>query len=130
MEWIVTLALDPAKKEQEVKKERKQLYKYAIHHQRFDWVEALAQLQFQRAMLYMRDVRQARKEFSKNLRLGRKAETLAVINKYGIGFTTEEGATGLMLALHHGQNGLATELMKMNAAIADTDKSNARALII
>ncbi len=122
LEEIIKLALDPAKKEAEVKKQRKQLYEYAVNHQRYDWIDALAALQFQRAMLYMREIRGARKEFAKNLRLGRKMETLAVIKKYGIGFTTEEGATGLMLALHHGQNELATELLKMSASVTHKDE--------
>jgi len=123
LEIILKLALDPAKKEHEVKKERKQLFQYAFHHQRFDWIEQLAQLQFQRAMLLMREVRQHRKDFGKNIRLGRKQDVLATIEKYGISFTAEEGATALMLALHHGQHELATELLKRNASIRQTDQN-------
>ena len=120
---ILQLALDPAKKEQEVKKERKQLFQYAVNHQRFDWIEQLAKLQFQRAVLHMKEVRQHRKEFAKNIRLSRHQEALATINKYGIGFTSDEGATGLMLALHHGQHELVTELLKRNASIRQTDQN-------
>jgi len=123
LEIILKLALDPAKREHEVKKERKQLFQYAFHHQRFDWIEQLAQLQFQRAMLLMREVRQHRKDFGKNIRLGRRQDVLATIEKYGISFTAEEGATGLMLALHHGQHELATELLKRNASIRQTDQN-------
>ena len=122
LEIILKLALDPAKKEHEVKKERKQLFQYAIHHQRFDWIEQLAQLQFQRAMLLMREVRQHRKDFAKNIRLGRRQDVLSTIDKYGISFTAEEGSTALMLALHHGQHELAMALLKRNASIRQTDQ--------
>lgn len=128
LEHIKEHALDPAKKEQEVKKERKQLYEYAKHHQRYDWVEQLAHLQFQRAMLYMREVRQHRKEFAKNIRLGRKPEVLTTVKKYGTGFTTDEGATALMLALHHGQAALATDLLKMGIPVAKTDNNGSMAI--
>ncbi len=122
LEIILKLALDPAKKEHEVKKERKQLFQYAIHHQRFDWIEQLAQLQFQRAMLLIREVRQHRKDFAKNIRLGRRQDVLSTIDKYGISFTAEEGSTALMLALHHGQHELAMALLKRNASIRQTDQ--------
>lgn len=122
LEIILKLALDPSKKEHEVKKERKQLFQYAIHHQRFDWIEQLAQLQFQRAMLLMREVRQHRKDFAKNIRLGRRQDVLSTIDKYGISFTAEEGSTALMLALHHGQHELAMALLKRNASIRQTDQ--------
>ncbi|MEJ7766839.1 MAG: UvrD-helicase domain-containing protein [Chitinophagaceae bacterium] len=123
LEIILQAALDPAKKEHEVKKERKQLFQYAIHHARFDWIEKLAQLQFQRAVLYMKEVRLHRKEFTKNLRLGRIQDVLSTINTYGIGFTSEEGGSSLMLALHHGQHQLVTELLKRHASIRQMDSN-------
>lgn len=122
LEAILPLALDPAKKEQEVKRERKQLFQYALHHARFDWIEQLARLQFQRAVLYMQEIRQHRKEFSKNIRLGRLQEVFAIINKYGAGFTSDEGATALMLALHHGQHELASELLRRSVSLRQTDR--------
>ncbi|CAN5795730.1 ankyrin repeat domain-containing protein [soil metagenome] len=128
LEAIVALALDPSKKEADVKKERKHLFEYAINHQRYDWVEQLASLQFQRAMLYMREIRQHRKEFVKNIRLGRKPEVMTIIKKYGIGFTTDEGANTLMLALHHGQAALASELLKLQAPVSKTDLNGWMAL--
>lgn len=118
---ILQLALDPAKKEHEVKKERKQLFQYGINHQRFDWIEQLAKLQFQRAVLLMKEVRQHRKEFAKNIRLGRRQDVLATVKRYGIEFVTDEGSTALMLAVHHGQSELASELLKQNASIRHTD---------
>ncbi|MEJ7740689.1 MAG: UvrD-helicase domain-containing protein [Chitinophagaceae bacterium] len=121
LEVMSKLALDPAKKEEEVKKERKQLFQYAIHHQRLDWIDQLAILQFQRAILYMKEVRLHRREFVKNIRMGRRQDVLSTINKYNIGFTSEEGATAIMLALHYDQPELATELLKRNASIRQND---------
>jgi hypothetical protein len=70
----------------------------------------------------MKEVRQHRKDFAKNIRLGRVQEALFTIKKYGIRFTTDEGATGLMMALHHGQHAIATELLKMNVSVRHTDR--------
>jgi hypothetical protein len=128
LEGIQLLALDPAKKEHEVKKERKKLFQYALHHQRFEWIDQLAKLQFQRAVLYMKEVRQKRKEFAKDIKASRVRETLNTISKYGIGFSTEEGASALMLALHHGQEGLAAELLRQSAPIRQTDHNGFMAI--
>ncbi len=122
LERIKTLALDSAKKEEEVKKERKQLFEYATNHQRYDWIEELANLKLQRAMLYMRELRVHRKEFAKNIRLGQKQGVLAVINKYGINFTTDEGINALMLSLNHGQIALSLELLKLNIPLKAVDQ--------
>ena len=122
LERIKTLALDSAKKEEEVKKERKQLFEYATNHQRYDWIEELANLKLQRAMLYMRELRVHRKEFAKNIRLGQKQGVLAVINKYGINFTTDEGTNALMLSLNHGQIALSLELLKLNIPLKAVDQ--------
>lgn len=98
------LALDPSKKEHEVKKERKYLFQYASKNLRLDWINELALLGFQRAVLFMKGVRQDRKEYDKNIRLGRKAEVRRLTDKYGIDFqATDDGVTGLMLALQYGQ---------------------------
>ena len=121
LEQICLLALDATKKEAEVKKERKQLFEYATHHQRYDWIEQLAGFQFQRAMLFMRELRQHRKEFAKNIRLGYKQSVVATINKYGINFTSDDGANALMLALNHGQHSLAQDLLNMNIPIRTAD---------
>jgi hypothetical protein len=122
LEVIKSPALDPAKKEAEVKKERKQLFQYAVNHRRYDWVETLAQLQFQRAMLYMKELRADRKEYEKHLRLGNKSRIGSIVQKYGVDFTTGEGATGLMHALYHAQAGVATDLLKQGASLVHTDK--------
>jgi UvrD-like helicase family protein len=116
LEQVKVLALDPAKKENEVKRERKLLYNYAVNNNRLDWVEQLANLQFQRAMLYMKEIRQVRKEYAKNCRLGRVQDILPVVKKYGPDFRIEEdAATGLMLALHYNQPGVAAKLLEMKA---------------
>jgi hypothetical protein len=116
LEQVKTLALDPLKKEHEVKRERKLLYNYAVNNNRLDWVEQLAVLQFQRAMLYMKEVRQTRKEYAKNCRLGRVSEIIGAVKKYGPDLRTDEdGATGLMLALHNNQPMVAAKLLELKA---------------
>ena len=128
LETIKALALNPEKKEAEVKKERKQLFQYAINHRRYDWVEALAKLQFQRAVLYMKEVRSDRKEYEKSLRLGNKPKAMSIAQKYGVDFPLDDGASGLMLALYHGQQELAAELLAGNASPLHADKKKRFAL--
>lgn len=118
LEQIKILALDPAKKELEVKKERKQLFQYALAHHKIDWINQLAKLQFQRAMNYMRELRQDGKEYAKNCRLGRNEEVKRIIGKYGADFAIPDTTvTGLMLALHHAQDGVADLLLQSDADI-------------
>jgi hypothetical protein len=128
LETIRPLALDPARKEAEVKKERKQLFQYAVNHRRYDWVEALARLQFQRAILYMKEVRADRKEYEKQLRLGNKTRIGYIVQKHGVDFTTDDGATGLMHALYHSQAEIAAGLLKQNASLVRTDRAGRLAL--
>ncbi len=131
LELILQMALDPAKKEHEVKKERKQLFEYAIHHQRFDWIDQLARLQLQRAVVYMKEVRQHRKDYAKNVRLGRIQEALATVKKFGVDFTDDEGATGLMRALMHDQKAMAAELLAKGCSILHRDhKENTAAVYL
>ncbi|MDR1593420.1 MAG: PhoH family protein [Prevotellaceae bacterium] len=124
LETVKALALDHAKKESEVKKERKQLFQYAIHHRQYDWVEALAKLQFQRAILFMKELRAERREYEKHLRLGNKLKVDSVIQKYGIDFTCDEGVSGLMMALQYGQTELALDLVNKNASLSLVDNSS------
>jgi len=65
-EILKQIALDPAKTEQEVKRERKQLFAYCEAHHYIDVIEKLADLKFMRAMVYMSAINKERKEFSKN----------------------------------------------------------------
>jgi len=123
LETIKLLALDPENKENDVKKERKQLFQYALAHHRYDWIEQLAHLQFQRAISLMKEVKLERKEYIKNIRLGRKPEVFRIIKKYGIDFRADdEGATGLMLALFHGQDELIPELIQLHASLLIKDR--------
>jgi hypothetical protein len=112
------LALDPAKKEDEVKRERKQLFQYALTHHQTAWIDQLAKLQFQRAMLYMKELRQDGKEYERNCRLGRKEDVKRLVQKYGPDFTTPETSlTGLMMALYHGQDVVVDLLLQSEATI-------------
>ncbi|MDR1879983.1 MAG: hypothetical protein LBQ78_03540, partial [Tannerellaceae bacterium] len=128
LETIAALALDPTKKESEVKKERKQLFSYAIHHREYDWIDQLAKLSFQRAILYMKELRGDRKEYEKHLRLGNKDKVSSFVQKYGVDFTLEDGSTGLMLALSHGQDEVVKALLAQNASISPIDKNGKCAL--
>ena len=121
---VCQLALDPTKKEQEVKRERKQLFDYAVHHQRFDWIEQLAKLQLQRAITFMKEVRHHRKEYAKSVRLGRQHEAMMTVSKFGIDFATDEGTSGLMLALYHDQKGLASDFVKQGASLQQRDNND------
>lgn len=122
LEIIKTLALDASKNENEVKRERKQLFQYALAHQRYDWIEQLAILQFQRAILLTKEIRQDRKEFSKSVRLGKKTESMRYINKYGVNFVeNEKGANGLMIAVEYGQSELVSEFIKLGIDIKHLD---------
>jgi hypothetical protein len=128
LEIVKTLALDPAKKESEVKKERKQLFQYAIHHRQYDLVDALAKLQFQRAILFMKEIRADRREYEKHLRLGDKFKVESVIQKYGVDFTCDGGVTGLMMALQYGQTELALDLVNKGASLTLADHSSRQAI--
>jgi hypothetical protein len=121
LETLLDLALDPNKKESEVKKERKLLFGYAIHHRRYDWIGQLAKLQFQRAILYMKEVRSDRKEYDKHIRLGNKAKVNAIIQKHGVDFRFPDGSTGLALALAYGQDEIAEEMLARNATVYHID---------
>jgi superfamily I DNA/RNA helicase len=127
LETVKALALDPAKKEAEVKKERKQLFQYAINHRRYDWVDALAKLQFQRATLYMKELRAERREYEKNLRLGNRSKVESVIQKYGVDFTCDEDVSGLMMALQYGQTELAVDFINKGASLTHADNASRQA---
>lgn len=122
LEKIRALALDPSKKEAEVKRERKQLFQYATGRLKIDWIEQLAALGFQRAVLFIKEVKQERKDYVKSCRLGRRAEVEKTVRKYGVDFAaSSEGATGLMLALYHGQDELAAYFLDQKASVLAKD---------
>jgi hypothetical protein len=128
LEAVKTLALDPTKKESEVKKERKQLFQYAIHHRQYDWVDAMAKLQFQRAILFMKEIRAERREYEKHLRLGNKSKVESVVQKYGVDFTCDGGVSGLMMALQYGQAEIALDLVDKGASLTQADNSSRQAM--
>lgn len=118
LEQIKLLALDASKKEHEVKRERKQLFQYSLTHHQIEWINQLAKLQFQRAMLYMKEVRNDAKEYAKNCRLGRKEEVKRVVQKYGPDFVAPDTSlTGLMMALSHGQEVVVDLLLQSEANV-------------
>ncbi len=124
LEQIKLLALDPAKKEHEVKHQRKQLFQYALTHHQIDWIDQLAKLQFQRAMQYMKELRNDGKEYAKNCRLGRKEDVKRIVQKYGPDFAAPDTSlTGLMVALYHAQDAVADLLLQSEANLsAHNDK--------
>ncbi|HEY5392176.1 MAG TPA: UvrD-helicase domain-containing protein, partial [Hanamia sp.] len=129
LEQIKILALDPAKKEQEVKKERKQLFQYAVTHHRLNWISQLANLQFQRAMLYMKELRQDGKEYAKHCRLGHKEEVKRIVRKYSADFAfPDDNVTGLMVALRHGQDAAVDLLLELEADVNKQDASGLMAI--
>lgn len=118
LEIIKSLALDPAKKEHEVKKERKQLFQYAQVHFKTDLIDQLAKLQFQRAMVYMKELRQQSKEFVKACRIGRLDTVKQTTTKFGINFRdVDTKQTGLMMAALYGQENLISYFIDNNANI-------------
>lgn len=127
LEQIKLLALDPGKKEQEVKHQRKQLFQYALTHHNTEWIDQLAKLQFQRAMQYMKELRNDGKEYAKNCRLGRKEEVKRVVQKYGPDFAAPDTSqTGLMMALYHAQDAVADLLLQLEANV---NTHNAKGLL-
>jgi len=129
LEIIKSLALDPLKKENEVKRERKQLFQYAVVHKRYEWVEQLAKLQFQRAILLSKELRQDRKEYVKSIRLGRKPEVMRYTTKYGIDFVEDEkGCNGLMMAIEYAQYEILNLFIKSGIDIKQKDKEGRMAL--
>lgn len=121
LEQVLAAALDPANKESEVKKERKLLFEYAVNHQRIDWIEGLAKLQFQRAMVYFREIKVLRKDFSKNIRLGNSKSVLSILDKYGNLFSDDQGANALMLSSLYGQTAILKDLLQRAVPIVSMD---------
>ncbi len=97
------IALDATKTEDEVKKERKHLFAIASARRDLKPIQALANLKFLRAIVFMKEVKQAQKEFAKDCRLNRLQSLPVITKKFGVDFRSdEEEMTGLMLACHYG----------------------------
>jgi ankyrin repeat protein len=96
-------ALDPEKTENEVKRERKDLYQYAVARKQYNDIKALADLKFLRAVAYMQEYKMAQKEFAKNCRLDRFELLNRIIKNYDVDFRSNENdMTGLMLGCNYG----------------------------
>jgi hypothetical protein len=103
LEILKKEALDPTKTEQEVKRQRKDLYRIAVARKYIDLIEQLADLELHRAVQFMKEVKQARKEYAKNSRLDRTDSLQKYIDQYGVDLRIDEDQmTGLMLACRYG----------------------------
>ena len=126
-------ALDKEKTEREVKRERKDLYRHAVARLDFDSIEKLADLDFARAIAYMRELKADQKILEKNCRLNRKDNLKNIIKEYGINFrSSEKGMTGLMLSLYYSSENMVDFFLERNADVnlMNTDGKNAYQIVI
>ncbi|OQY03886.1 MAG: hypothetical protein B6I20_04125 [Bacteroidetes bacterium 4572_117] len=101
-EKLKEIALDKSKTEQEVKRQRKDLFKYAVARRNFEVINNLAELKFIRAVSFISTLKAKQKILAKNCRLNRKQELASIIKEYGVDFrSNEELMTGLMLAVYY-----------------------------
>ena len=115
-------ALDKTKKEQDVKRERKDLFKYAVARNKIEDVKRLAELNFQRAIFFMQEYNQTKKIFTKNLRTENFQLLESIINQHGIDFrTTENEMTGLTYSCSFGFEKMIDYFIKKNASPKLTD---------
>ncbi len=118
-EKLLQIALDPTKTEQEVKRERKDLFSYAVARRNIDVIEKLASLQFIRAIAFMKNVKEKQKIIAKNCRLNRLDELTKIIKEFGVDFkSNEDDMTGLMLAIRHNSPEVFDFYLKNNANLA------------
>lgn len=133
LETLKQVALDSSKTEQEVKRERKQLFAYCEAHHYIDVIEKLAGLNFKRAMVYMSAVNKDRKEFAKNCRLNRISELGIIVKKFGPDFrSNENGMTGLMLGLYYGNPEIVFYFLnrEANLKLFSSDEMNSIQLLL
>lgn len=133
LEELKRVALDPAKPEQDVKRERKQLFAYCEAHHYIEVIEKLAALNLKRAIRYMSAVNKERKDFSKNCRLNRHFEIGSTVKKFGPNFRSDEQAmTGLMLGLHYGNPDIVFYFLKReaNLKLFSSDGMNSLQLLL
>lgn len=133
LETLKLVALDPSKTEQEVKRERKQLFAYSEAHHYIEVIEKLAALNFKRAMVYMSAVNKDRKEFAKSCRLNRTGEIGLIVKKFGPDFrSNENGMTGLMLGLHYGNPEVVFYFINRgaNMKLSSSDEMNAAQILL
>ena len=119
------IALDPEKSLQEVKRELKQLYRYSEAHRDIDTIEAMADLEFPRAVSFMKEVRKSRKEYEKDIRLDRLDTIARITKKYGVDFRSDnEKMTGLMLAVYYNSRTIFDYFIKNKANINLIDENS------
>ncbi len=123
-ENIKKIALDKNKTEQEAKRERKDLFKYAVARKEYEDLQELADLNFMRAVIYMKQIRQVRKEYEKSCRLNRMNEVKQVVKKYGIDFKidNDNSFTGLQYAVKYANLQLVNFFLKNDASILNVNK--------
>ena len=121
---IKTIALNPDKTEQEVKRERKDLFKYAVARKQFEDIQELANINFMRAVMFMKEIRQIRKEYEKACRLNRTNIVTTIVQKYGIDFKidNDNSYTGLQYAVKHANLQLVNYFLKNDANITKANK--------
>ncbi len=125
------IALDPTKKELKVKRERKIVFKYAEARKTIEIIDALAKLNFQRAVIYMKDVHKLQKDLIKDCRADRLTTIPAITKKYGIDFRSDiDNMTGLMLSCSLGATNLFNYYIKNHANVNLTNLSGQNALQI
>lgn len=117
-EKLKEIALNPNKTEQEVKRERKDLFKYAVARRNFDVINELAELQFLRAINFISTLKAKQKILAKNCRLSRKQELVNIIKECGVDFrSNEDKMTGLMLAVYYNSEDIFDFYIKNQANI-------------
>ncbi len=130
-ERLKTIGLDPNKTEQEVKRERKDLFRYATARKNFDVIDELAKLRFMRAIVFMRNLKVKQKILAKNCRLNRKQDLAKIIKEYGVDFrSNEDYMTGIMLAVRYNSKDIFNIYFENQANIKLKDDNNLNALQI
>jgi len=117
-------ALDPTKSEQELKRERKDLFKYAEARKRIEDIRSLAELKFQRAILFMQDYKKSQKEYTKNIRTENIGYISKAVSLYGADFRcSEDDMTGLIYAVKLGSDKITDYFLQHEADIHAKDSN-------
>ncbi len=112
-ENLKKIALDENRTEKEVKRERKDLFRYAIARKIFDDIEKLAHLNFLRAIQFMKNLKLNQKILSKNCRLDRTEGISRIIKDFGVNLKSDNHEmTGIMLAIFYNSKNIFDIFMK------------------
>jgi len=126
-------ALDPNKKEHEVKNERKQLYRYAEARKQIEIITSLAKLQYSKAVQYMKELRLLQNESIKSLKAGKTDKLKTTNDKYGIDMPIDDkNNTSIMIASTLGKTNLVKSIMEYEPDITlfNTEKRNVLHVLI